>query len=147
MNFKRIGFFFAIILFLAVYLLNRKDVQFMKQDGFKIEPISATGMEFKSVLHLYNPNLLSSTIKKVHERFIINGVLVGELDNEINQGIPGRKETEFPVSIRFTKEQYDSVIGNTPLIPATIQVEGEVVYNNFTSSGEVKVNQSTDWKP
>lgn len=143
MNWKRAGWIVAIIIFAAVYFLNRNDIQFIRQDSFKLIPIAESGLELSSIIHLYNPNLLSSTIKRIHEQFLINGIVVGELDNEINQGIPGRKETEFPVSIRFSKEDYEKIMATIPIKDSIIvTITGEIVYNSFTSSGDVKVNQA-----
>ncbi len=50
-------------------------------------------------------------VKSIHEEFRINGKVLGILDQEINQGIPGRKESSFPVSIRFGEDEFNRAIG------------------------------------
>jgi len=68
---------------------------------------------------------------------------MGILDQEINQGIPGRKESAFPVSIRFTREDYNRAAGNDTidLTKINIEVEGEIVFTNVFSGGKILVHQ------
>ena len=140
MNFKRAGLLIAIILGLIVFMLNRSDVTLQSQDQFELHSLSANGVQLQSIIHLNNPNLLSATIKRMHEDFSINGVLLGTLDNDIGQGIPGRKETGFPVTIRFTKDDYQRAVSAGA--SKTIDVKGEIIFQHVSGGGTIKVNLS-----
>lgn len=141
MNPKRIGLLIFIVLAAAVLWLNRKDVVLHSQNEFKLVKISTTGYELQSVIHLQNPNFLSATIKTIQEDFYINGIKVGELSSEINQGIPGWKETSFPVSIRFTSEDWERIFPDSHVpAKAEVTVKGEINFQNLTGSGKITVN-------
>src|SRR5688572_29642270 len=102
MKFRKAGLVAVLIIIGVLFLLNRKDI-LLNGQTIALKPIGSTGYELRSEIKLYNGNFLSSTISKIYEEVYINGVKVGELDNEINQGIPSGKETMFPVSVRFSK--------------------------------------------
>ncbi len=142
MNHKRIGLFISLVLAVAVILLNRKDVVLSSQSEFKLVKISTTGYELQSVIHFQNPNLLSATIKSIDEDFYINSVKAGVLSIEINQGIPGRKETSFPVSVRFTTDDWERIFSDS-LVHAKVEVnvKGEINFQNLTGSGKITVNE------
>lgn len=144
MNFRNAGLGIVIVIAVALFFLNRKDVQMIKQDNFELHAISATGDEYKSVIHLLNPNLLSSTIKTIDERFSINGIQLAALNAEINQGIPGLKETAFPVSVRFTKDDYYHAVHTDSMMHEKIEVliEGEINFENLTGKGKIKIHQT-----
>ena len=144
MNLRTGGLLIVGILLIALYFLNKKDVEVLSMKPFKVRSISTKGGELQGVLVLNNPNLLSSTIKGVHEKFYLNGILLGILENDLNQGIPGLKETEFPISIRFSNADYQKgldVDANHNL-DTIITVTGEVEYQNLFKSGSAKVEQS-----
>ena len=132
------------VLLVALYFLNRKDIELNPQLPLQVHTISASGGELQAVIKLNNPNLLSSTIKTIHERFTLNGMVLGIIDNELNQGIPGLKETEFPTSIRFSSIDYqkalslDSLHSDHPVLT----VDGEIEYQNLFKSGKIMVHQS-----
>jgi LEA14-like dessication related protein len=138
MNIKRGGLLITLVLLLLLIFLNRKEVEMKKQTGFTWNKISASGYQVNSVLNLYNPNLLSSTIKTIDERLFINGNQIGELNNELNQGIAGRKETSFPVAIRFSKDEVNSVSANEKV---EIVLRGEIVFQNLFGGGTIIINQ------
>ncbi len=144
MNLRKAGLVITIVLVAALFLLNRKDVTFARQDNFEVQSISATGAEFKSVIHLHNPNLLSSTIKSIDEKFSINGIQIAQLNIELSQGIPGLKETAFPVSVRFIKEDYYKAIRADSIMPenAEVLMEGEINFENLTGAGKIKIHQT-----
>src|SRR3954468_2183285 len=132
MKFKTTGLIVAGVLLVQLAILNRKDVQFIKQDQISIQPISETGYQLNSVIHLHNPNLLSSTIKVVNENFFINGSPIGSFKMELNQGIAGMKDSEFPISIRFTKEDYAKALQHDSLTKAlTLSMDGEIDFQNL----------------
>lgn len=144
MNIKRAGLLILIVLFAALFLLNRSDVSLVKQDSFSVTPIGANGYELHSTLHFYNPNLLSSTIKTINESYYINGKSVSIMNQELNQGIPGRKETEFPVAVRYSRadmKQFlpDSSVG---LIKVEVTVTGEITFANMFGGGKILVEQT-----
>jgi LEA14-like dessication related protein len=147
MNKRITGVLIVLVLLGVVFLLNRKDVNLVKQDNAELQPLSTSGSELKSVIHFYNPNFLSVTINRIHERFFVNGTQIGELDVLINQGIAGRKESEFPVSIRFSKDDYNGIIAGDSLTkhPVVI-VEGEITSQNFTNEKKIAVHQAILWK-
>mgnify|MGYP001552555340 FL=1 len=122
-------------------MLNRKAVSLTKQNNFDLHPLSSAGYECNSVIHLHNPNLLSSTIITMDEKYSINGVSLGLLSIELNQGIPGLKETEFPVSVRFSKADFLKAVDSDSTLPTSINllVEGEIKYQNLTGNGTIKV--------
>lgn len=141
MNPKRLGLLIFIVLAAAVLLLNRKEVVLSTQNDFKLTKISTVGYELQSVIHLHNPNFLSATIKTIREDFYINGIKAGELSSEINQGIPGWKETSFPVSIRFTTEDWQKIFSDSLVhAKAEVNVKGEINFQNLTGSGKIMVN-------
>lgn len=140
---KGIGLLIVLVLLVILYFLNRADIELTKQDGFAIHRISEDGYELKSVIHLNNPNLLSSTIKTIREEFRVNGVLVGILDMGLGQGIPGRKETTFPIGLRFTDgDLLRQLSADSTGKGVEVQVSGEIHYGRFIGSGVIKVNQS-----
>ena len=146
MNSKRVGFIIFIILLVALYFLNRKDVTLEAQNSFELQTISPNGVELKSVIHLNNPNLLSSTIKNIHEKFYINGTLVGIIDNEINQGIPGRKVTDFPVDSRFSKDDLNKIVPSDSTTASSnersikVSADGEITFQNLVGGGDIKIH-------
>ena len=143
MNFRKAGLGITVVIVIALFLLNRKDVTLVKQDSFELHAISATGDEYKSIIHLHNPNLLSSTIKTIKEKYSVNGFQIGELNTELNQGIPGLKETSFPVSIRFSKDDYYKAVHYDTAMQEKVDVliEGEISFQNFTGGGIIKIHQ------
>jgi LEA14-like dessication related protein len=144
MNSKNVGILIFVILLALVVVFNRGDVTLVSQSDFKLRPISSNGFMLESEIHLNNPNILSCTVKSIHEEFRINGKVIGILDQEINQGIPGRKESSFPVNIRFGKDEYkrpisgDSANSNK----ANISVEGEIVFSKVIGGGKIVVNEN-----
>ena len=144
MNFKGAGIIIAVALAVGIYFLNRENITLNKQDTFSVSSIGGSGYLLKSVLHLNNPNLLSSTIKTISEKYFIEGREVALMNMEINQGIPGRKETSFPVNVRFSKADLQSIFPNdtlTSYIKAEVTVTGEITFQNVVGSGTITVNQ------
>ena len=144
MKFKRIGILIAVVLAVIIYLFNRADIELTKQDTFSVAPIGGTGYLLKSELHLNNPNLLSSTIKTITEKYFIAGREVARMNMEINQGIPGRKETSFPVSIRFSKADIQAIFPDDTIltnVKAEVTVTGEITFQNVVGGGTISVNQ------
>lgn len=143
MNRKTGGFIIVGILLVALYFLNRKDVEVVAMKPFKLHIISASGGELQGVIVLKNPNLLSSTIKSIHEKFYLNGISLGIIENDINQGIPGLKETEFPVSVRFMNVDYQKGLDadTNHNLDTIITVTGEIEFQNLFKSGKAEVQQ------
>ena len=143
MNIRRVGILLVLAIVVVLFFLNRNDVILSKQNNFELHAISAAGDEFKSVIHLHNPNLLSSTIKTIDEKFSINGIQIGEFNMELNQGIPGLKETEFPISIRFNKNDYSKAVhADSTLNERTeVLVEGEITFENLSGKGSIKIHR------
>ena len=143
MNRRTGGLIIVGVLLVALYFFNRKDVEVITMKPFHLHTISATGGELQSTIVLKNPNLLSSTIKTIHEKFYLNGVLLGIIENDLNQGIPGLKETEFPVSIRFMNVDYqkglDAITTHNP--DTIIKVTGQIEFQNLFKSGKAEVEQ------
>jgi LEA14-like dessication related protein len=138
MKIRRVGLVITLVLLLALIFLNREQVELVKQSDFTWAKISTSGYQVSSVMHLNNPNLLSSTIKKINEKLFINGQQVGELDNEIAQGIPGRKLSSFPIAIRFSKDDVSTLYADEKI---EIVMKGEIVYENLFGGGTVLINQ------
>lgn len=143
MNKRRIGLVVFVVLAAAVVLLNRKDVILTSGGNFKLLKITSEGYELQSVIHIQNPNWLSSTIKSLHENFYINGKSVGEVNLELNQGIPGRKETSFPLSIRFTALDLNKIFASDSMLPDKVEVSaaGEIIFQNLSGSGKITVDE------
>ncbi len=144
MKFKRVGILIAVVLAVIIYLFNRADVELTKQDTFSVASIGGTGFLLKSELHLNNPNLLSSTIKTITEKYFIAGREVARMNMEINQGIPGRKETSFPISVRFSKADIQAIFPDDTVltdVKAEVTVTGEITFQNVVGGGTIKVNQ------
>lgn len=143
MKFKGTGILVAALVGLFVVVLNRKELRMVDRPTFTLVPIGSSGFELQSVIRLYNPNFLSSTVQVIHEDFRLNGHLIGVLKMQINQGIPGQKNTEFPLTIRFDKEAFYKVFPQDTLIensPVEVYAQGDITYRNFTGGGELKVN-------
>lgn len=143
MNLRKGGLIIVGVLLVALYFLNKKDIEVVSMQPFKMHRISASGGELNGVIVLNNPNLLSSTIKNIHEKFYLNGILLGVLENDINQGIPGLKRTEFPVSIRFGFADYQKGIDANVnhKVDSIIMVEGDIEFQNLFKSGKAEVKQ------
>jgi LEA14-like dessication related protein len=144
MKFRKVGLVLVGVLLIALYFLNRSDVELNPQLSLQMHSISTSGGEIQAVIRLKNPNLLSSTIKTIHEKFYLNGVLLGIIDNELNQGIPGLKETEFPTSIRFRTSDYQNALAldSTHTGPIILTVNGDIQFQNLFKSGKIMVHQS-----
>jgi hypothetical protein len=144
MKYRNAGIVLFIVLLLAVILLNKNDIALIAQDEFSLQPISSSGYVLQSIIHLNNSNLLSSTIKTIHEEFKLNGVVIGIIDNELNQGIAGRKESSFPVTIRFAREDYLRALHGDSLSkqPLNIEVTGEITFANVITGGKIIVQQT-----
>ncbi len=135
MNFRKAGLYIAILIGIVLVMLNRQPVQLTKQDKFICSRISSSGYEIKWVMHLRNANLLSSTIQQVKQRLSLEGKELANLQLDLNQGIPGRKETVFPVSVRFEADSNFSINGKQVLL------KGEITYSNLTGGGTIRVNE------
>jgi LEA14-like dessication related protein len=144
MNSKNIGIIVFIVLLALVIVFNRGDVTLVQQNNFTLSPISANGYVLQSEIHLNNPNILSCTVKSIHEKFSVNGKVLGILDQEINQGIPGRKESIFPVNIRFSKQDYYAAAGSDSTQPnnVTIKVEGKIEFTKVIGGGEIEIHET-----
>ncbi|MDB5282603.1 MAG: hypothetical protein JWO06_1678 [Bacteroidota bacterium] len=143
MKFKKAGFVVAGILLLILAFFNRKDIELTKQDQISIKPISQSGYELSSVIHLHNPNLLSSTIKTVNENFYINGQSIGAFKMDLSQGVAGMKDSEFPITIRFTKDDYSKgLMRDSTNASITLRMDGEIDFQNLLSGGKIKIQQS-----
>lgn len=140
---RKIMYVVLAVLLAAVILLNRREVELVKQDNFEIVQISANGYELRSVLTFNNKNLLSSTIKSVDEKFYVNGELVSITHNQLDQGIPGMKETSLPMMVRFEGGAFMHPNGDTLSIATSfnIEVKGDIEYSNFTGGGKIIVEQ------
>jgi|ERR1043165_184311 LEA14-like dessication related protein len=143
MNIRRFTIVFILALIGILYFLNRKDISLVKQDSFEVVSIGNEGYMLKSVIHLHNPNLLSSTVKTISENFYVNGNKLAIMNMEIEQGIPGMKETEFPVNIRFGKADIESLLSDTSThtIKAGVNVKGEIAFQNLFAGGTITVDQ------
>ncbi|MBK8657539.1 MAG: LEA type 2 family protein [Bacteroidetes bacterium] len=133
---------FLAVLFLGIVLLNRKDVQLQSQHSSQLRRLSASGYELVTVAEFNNPNLLSSTLTSVHEKFYINGKSVGILHMEPEQGIPGRKVTSFPVSLRIPASDLVAVLVDSRVQTVLLEIEGEIAFRNFTGGGKMNVQIS-----
>lgn len=134
------GIGIVILLAFILFLFNRGEVNVVKQNDLHIQPLGNSGYELSSVLRLDNPNLLSSTLVSLHEEFKLNNVTVAIITQELNQGIPGRKETALPLSIRFTTADMQAAVNDSVLpksLPLTIT--GKLEYHNVMSSGTANI--------
>ncbi|MFN8288325.1 MAG: LEA type 2 family protein [Chitinophagales bacterium] len=138
---RLIGIGIAFAALLVVMLLNKKEVTVVKQNNFALKPIGSSGVELSSTLSLNNPNLLSSTIQTIHEKYSINGYTLGALDIELSQGISGRKTTDFPVAVRFSRaDLLNAMNGDSLTTQAPLHITGEIIYKNFTGGGTIKID-------
>ncbi len=138
---RLIGIGIAFIALLVLMLLNKKEVILEQQGGYTLTPIGNQGLELSSTLALHNPNLLSSTIQSINEKYSINGLTVASLEIELSQGISGHKTTTFPVSVRFSKDDLQKAMnGDTLATAAPLHITGEIIYKNFTGGGTIKVD-------
>ena len=144
MNIRKLGFVVIGVILIVLYFLNKKDVELNPQLTLQMHNLSTSGGELQAIIRLNNPNLLSSTIKSIHEKFYLNGVAIGIVDNELNQGIPGLKETAFPTSIRFRSSDYQQAltVDSAHTGKAVITVDGEILFQNLFTSGKINVHQS-----
>jgi len=140
MKIRSLSYIIILLLFVALYFLNRKQVELVAEDNINLNRIGSSGYELRANIRLKNPNLLSSTIKSFHENIFVNGIEVGILDNELNQGIPGLKETAFPISVRFSKDEFAGAISADSTKPASVHIKGEIVFQNLFGGGTIKVD-------
>jgi hypothetical protein len=143
MNFRKIGLLGFLIILVAIYFLNRSDLQVTTQNNFSSAPIGNAGYELNSVLVIKNPNLLSSTIKTITESYFIEGREVARMNIDLDRGIPGLKETSFPINVRFGKADLERVFGTDTIartIKAEVAVTGEITYRNMMNGGKTLVN-------
>lgn len=137
---KRIwGIGAVVIIFIAIVLLNRKEVKLQSQYGVQLRKLSASGYELATIADFDNPNLLSSTLTQLRETFYVNGRNAGIVTINLEQGIPGRKVTSLPVSIRIPAELLKDAISDSVVSKVVFDVEGEISYRNFTSQGVIQV--------
>ncbi len=139
MKTRRWPLIFVLAVAAALFFLNRRQVTLSAQDSVELKRISGSGYELSSVLRLYNPNLLSSTIKSIHEKFVINGTPVGELNMELDQGIPGLRESQLPVSARFSREEAQEAFGDSAAGSFALTITGEIVFQNLAGGGTIAV--------
>ncbi|MBL0308296.1 MAG: hypothetical protein IPP77_00915 [Bacteroidetes bacterium] len=142
MKIKRIGILIALALLVVLYFLNRADIVLVRQDKFEIYQLSAEGYELKSLIHLDNPNLLSSTVETIRQEFRVDGVVIGIFEMELNQGIPGRKETVFPVSIRFGNDAISSSSPDSSTRNVEVEVKSKIAFHNFIGGGTIQADQN-----
>jgi LEA14-like dessication related protein len=139
---RGVGILIAILLGLGLVLLNRKDLELVTQNKFLVRKISASGYELQSYITINNPNLLSSTIETIEEEYRINGHVVSIMKMQLDQGIPGRKETTFPVNVRFDTETFKAAFPADTVLTGfnkTVDVTGKVTYHNFTGGGTLEI--------
>ena len=144
MNLKMAGLVFTGLLLVALYFFNRSDVTITGQTNFTVTPIGNSGLLLNSVITFKNPNLLSSTINTISEQFFIEGREVARMNMDLQQGIPGMKESSFPVNVRFSKTDLQRIFGTDTLNAtqkAQLQVLGEISFKNMMNSGKITVNQ------
>lgn len=141
MNLRHIGLAVAGIILVVLLLLNRKDIQPTKQTNWHLQRVTNETFDIKSDLSIYNPNLLSSTIKVVREKIFVNGIAVGNFYNELEQGISGRNETTFPISVRISKQDLNRALGIKGIVTkkAPVSVRTEIKFSNFSGSGSVQI--------
>ncbi len=140
MNKRYLGLAFIIILFLALVLLNRRDVK-LQIESPEIVPLGNSGYELRIQHTFENPNLLSSTIVSIDEEIFVNGIAAGQINLQPEQGIPGLKNTTLPVMLRFSKDKVDlSMCGNGQKV--LLDLSGKIVYRNLTGGGNIDVNFS-----
>ncbi len=63
---------------------------------------------------------------------------------DLKKGIPGIKESSFPVNVRFSKTDLQRIFGTDTLNAtqkAQLQVLGEISFKNMMNSGKITVNQ------
>lgn len=135
MNFRYAGIGIALLGFALLFLFNRSKVELLNQGTFVCQKISATGYELQSVLKFNNPNLLSATILSVHETYSINNKEIAILHHDLQQGIPGRKESSIPVAVRFST---DDVIVE-PGTKCLLTINGIIQYKSMFGEGEIPV--------
>lgn len=143
MNYRIVGLVITVVLLMGLFFFNRKEVEMLKQTNFEWKRITSSAYELSSVIHLHNPNLLSSTIKTIDQRFFINGKQIGELSNAIAQGIPGRKETAFPIKVRIPKSEIPSFYLDSDFVAQQIEIamKGEIVFENLFGGGKMLIDQ------
>lgn len=145
MNFRKIGLVIFLVAAVLLFILNRKPPALLTQNSFSLTPIGHTGYSLQSVLVLYNPNLLSSTIKNISEKYYISGQEAATLNIEFDRGIPGLKETALPVNVRFSKNvlplfsNYDSTAAARQV---DITVTGEITYENIIGGGKFNFSKT-----
>lgn len=135
---KKGGILVVILLVVVLYFFNKHPVTLRPSENFELGKMGG-GYELKSTLLLHNPNLLSSTIENIYQEYRINGTGAGTLQTEIRQGIPGRKETTFPVGIRFGGEVLENMPpgDSLPLLVMT-----RISFSNFIGGGNIEDTQT-----
>lgn len=134
------GIGIVVVLAFVLFLFNRGEVQVVKQDNLQLQALGSSGYQLNSTLRLHNPNFLSSTLVTLHEEYKLNNVTVAILNQELNQGIPGLKESAFPLSIRFTTADLQAAVKDS-IFPASLPltIAGKLEYHNVMNSGTANI--------
>lgn len=144
MNKRYLGLVFTILLFLALVLLNRRDVK-LEIETPEINPIGISGYELRMFHTFENSNLLSSTIVSIEEDVFVKGLSTGKVSLQPEQGIPGLKKTTLLVMLRFPKDNIDMSAYDQEQ-KVRVDVNGTIVYRNLTGGGVIEVNFSDSVK-
>lgn len=145
MNFRKIGWVLFLALLLLLYLFNRKQPTLLTQHSFLLSPIGNAGYSLQSILVLHNPNLLSTTIKTISEKYYLDGKEIAILRLAFDRGIPGLKETVLPVNVRLGDGELNKIFradtsGNAR--KTDITVTGEISYENLFGGGSFSFSKT-----
>ena len=138
---RKWGLVAFLLLLVLLFAFNRKDIEVVNIDNYKLTSISSAGYDLSSTLSVYNPNLLSSTIKSIYISYSSEGVKLGVVDFQAEQGIPGRKTTSLPVSIRFTNAEFDKLLIDSLQSSLKVKAHGEIVFSNLFGGGRVEIHE------
>lgn len=117
--------------------LNSKPVEVEGVRKIEVKPLSTNLYEVSWQMGFYNPNILSCTFETIDIRILKDNVETGEVRQELGIGIPARKSTYFPMSVRLTKQQYDELgINDT----TSFNFSGKAMFSSFGSKKTVNIN-------
>ena len=133
MNMRIVGILIAAILFALIYLFNRQPVSLSGFEKWKNSAIGNNGIILSSNITFHNPNFLSATIQEINLNIAAGGVPVARFQHLPEQGIPGKKDSNFPITVRY--ETNDS----TTVTESKITVTGFVTYRNFSRSDTILI--------
>lgn len=139
-----LGILAVAILLGGMALLNSRPAEVEGVRRIEVKPLSTNLYQLSWELGFYNPNLLSCTFESIDLTVFKQHEEIGQVIQTLAVGIPARKSTYFPMSVRITKEQLDYLgISDT----TEFNFSGHAMFSSFGSKKTVNINTTEKITP